>query len=152
MKLNQLLESKVISVNERGLTSTQWSVYNTDTKRIRYSSSPTSDITAETVTVSGFAVSQKDFSGIETTASRRYTATGMERAHTDGRGNTTTTVTDIAGRSISVTDAAGNVTTTAYCACCDQPATVTDALSNTTHYRYDVRGRKVAEWGTSNEI
>ena len=29
------LESKVISVNERGLTSTQWSVYNTDTKRIR---------------------------------------------------------------------------------------------------------------------
>ena len=152
MKLNQLLESKVISVNERGLTSTQWSVYNTDTKRIRYSSVPTSNITAEAVTVDGFAVSQKDFSGIVTTASRRYTATGMERAHTDGRGNTTTTVTDIAGRSISVTDAAGNVTTAAYCPCCDQPATVTDAMGNTTHYRYDVRGRKVAEWGTSNEI
>ena len=149
MKLNQLLESKVISVNERGLTSTQWGVYNTDTKRIRYSSVPTSNITAETVTVSGFAVSQKDFYGIVTTASRRYTATGMELAHTDGRGNTTTTVTDIAGRSISVTDAAGNVTTTAYCACCDQPATVTDALGNTTHYRYDIRGRKVAEWGTA---
>ena len=127
----------------------QWSVYNTDTKRIRYSSSPTSDITAEAVTVSGFAVSQKDFSGIVTTASRRYTATGMELAHTDGRGNTTTTVTDIAGRTIAVTDAAGNVTTTAYCACCDQPATVTEALGNTTHYRYDIRGRKVAEWGTA---
>ena len=52
-QLSPTLESKVISVNERGLTSTQWSVYNTDTKRIRYSS-PTSDITAETVTVSGF--------------------------------------------------------------------------------------------------
>ncbi len=53
-QLSPTLENKVISVNERGLTSTQWSVYNTDTKRIRYSSSPTSDITAETVTVSGF--------------------------------------------------------------------------------------------------
>ena len=89
------------------------------------------------MTVDGFAVSQKDVYGIVTTATR---------------GNTTTTVTDIAGRSISVTDAAGNVTTTTYCPCCDQPATVTDALGNTTHYRYDIRGRKVAEWGTSNEI
>ena len=52
-QLSPTLESKVISVNERGLTSVQWSVYNTDTKRIRYSS-PTSDITAETVTVSSF--------------------------------------------------------------------------------------------------
>ena len=149
-QLSPTLESKVISVNERGLTSMQWSVYNTDTKQIRYSS-PTSDITAKTVTVSGFAVSQKDFYGIVTTASRRYTATGMELAHTDGRGNTTTTVTDIAGRSISVTDAAGNVTDTAYCACCDQPATVTDAMGNVTHYRYDIRGRKVAEWGTASQ-
>ncbi|MBQ3144699.1 MAG: hypothetical protein IJB89_09315, partial [Akkermansia sp.] len=28
------------------------------------------------------------------------------------------------------------------------PATVTDAQGNTSCYRYDVRGRKVAEWGT----
>lgn len=31
----------------------------------------------------------------------------------------------------------------------DAPATITDALGNTTCYRYDVRGRKVAEWGTA---
>ena len=73
----------------------------------------------------------------------------MELAHSDGRGNTTTTVTDIAGRPTCVTDAQGNTTTTAYCSCCDQPATVTDAMGNVTHYRYDIRGRKVAEWGTS---
>ncbi len=41
-QLSPTLESKVISVSERGLTSTQWSVYNTDTKRIRYISIPTS--------------------------------------------------------------------------------------------------------------
>ena len=81
-----VLKNSSVSINERGLTFTQWSVYNTDTKRIRYSSVPTSSITAEAVTVSGFAVSQKDFFGIVTTASRRYTATGMELAHTDGRG------------------------------------------------------------------
>ena len=57
-------------------------------------------------------------------------------------------VTDIAGRTTSVTDAAGNTTTTAYDAHHDAPATITDALGNTTCYRYDARGRKVAEWGT----
>ena len=75
----------------------------------------------------------------------------MELAHTDGRGNTTTTVTDIAGRATCVTDAQGNTTTTAYCPCCGQPDTVTDAMGNTTHYRYDIRGRKVAEWGTASQ-
>ncbi|MBR5522554.1 MAG: lipid II-degrading bacteriocin, partial [Akkermansia sp.] len=57
-------------------------------------------------------------------------------------------VTDIAGRTLTVTDAAGNVTTTTYGPCCDQPATITDAQGNTSCYRYDERGRKVAEWGT----
>jgi YD repeat-containing protein len=82
---------------------------------------------------------------------RSYTTTGMELAHTDGRGNTTTTVTDIAGRSISVTDAAGNTTTTVYCTCCDQPTVITDAMGNTTCYKYDHRGRKIAEWGTATQ-
>ena len=39
---------------------------------------------------------------------------------------------------------AGNVTTTTYGPCCDQPATITDAQSNTTCYRYDERGRNRA--------
>ena len=143
------LESKTISISERGLTSSQWSVYNTDTKRIRYSCVPTSDITAEAVVVDGFTLSQKDFSGIVTTATRQFTASGIIHTQTDGRGNATTTVADIAGRTTSVTDAAGNTTTTAYDTSHDLPATVTDALGNTTHYRYDIRGRKAAEWGTA---
>ena len=58
----------MIAVSERGLTSAQWSVYNTDTKRTQYNSEPTSDITAETVVVDGFALSQKDTAGITSTA------------------------------------------------------------------------------------
>ncbi|MBR3940214.1 MAG: hypothetical protein IKJ67_09640 [Bacteroidales bacterium] len=106
--LRPTLENKMIAVSERGLTSAQWSVYNTDTKRTRYSSEPTSDITAVTVVVDGFALLQKDTAGITSTATRSFTAGGMVFTQIDGRGNASTTVTDTAGRSLSVTDAAGN--------------------------------------------
>ena len=45
-QLSPSLAEKVISINERGLTSANWVVYNNSTKRTRYSSVPTSDITA----------------------------------------------------------------------------------------------------------
>ena len=147
-QLSSTLENEVISVSERGLTSIQWSVYNDATKRTQYSTMPTSSITAETVMVDGFVLSQKDTAGITTSATRSYTAGGMGFIQTNGRGNATTRVMDIAGRTLSMTDAAGNVTTTAYDAAHDLPAIITDAQGNTTCYRYDERGRKVAEWGT----
>ena len=75
-QLSATLESKMLSLSERGLTSTQWSVYDTGTKHMRYSSVPTSNITAETVMVDGFTRSQKDTAGIMTTATRAYTAIG----------------------------------------------------------------------------
>ena len=146
--LSSTIESKSVFVNERCLTSTQWSVYNTGTKRTTYRNVPTSTITAETVTVDGIVVSLKNNSGITSTAARAYAASGMTITYTDGRGNATTTETDIAGREILLTDAAGNSTSTTYCPSCDQPATVTDAQGNISSYRYDERGRKVAEWGT----
>ena len=141
-------ESKSFSINERNLTSIQWSAYNGNAKRTTYSNIPTSTIIAETVMVDGFVVSHKDNAGITSFTTRSYATSGMTVTHTDGRGNSTTTATDIAGREILVTDAAGNSTGTTYCACCDNPATVTDAQGNTSCYRYDERGRKVAEWGT----
>ena len=74
-------------VSERGLTSTQWSEYSENPKRIQYSVVPTSDITAETVTVDGFVLSQKDTAGVVSTATRSYTASGMLLTQTDGRGS-----------------------------------------------------------------
>ena len=130
------------------MTSTQWVEYHVGTKRKSYNTLPTSNITAEAVTVDGFTLSQTDNAGVTTTNGRCYTTQGMIQTRTDGRGNTTTTVTDKAGRTLTVTDAAGNVTTTVYDSAHDLPATVTDAQGNTSCYRYDVRGRKVAEWGT----
>ena len=69
-QLSPTLESKSVFVSERGLTSTQWSEYSENTKRIQYSAVPTSDITAEAVTVDGVALSQKDTAGVVTTATR----------------------------------------------------------------------------------
>ncbi len=146
--LSTTVENKNLTIDERNLTFVQWLEYHVGTKRKSYNTLPTSNITAEAVTVDGFTLSQTDNAGVTSTATRSYTSSGMIQTQTDGRGNTTTTVTDKAGRPLTVTDAAGNVTTTVYDSVHDLPATVTDAQGNNSCYRYDIRGRKVAEWGT----
>ena len=123
--LSDTIESKNLTIDERNLTSTQWVEYHVGTKRKSYNTLPTSNITAEAVTVDGFTLSQTDNAGVTTTNTRSYTVNGMIHTRTDGRGNTSTTVTDTAGRTLTVTDAAGNVTTTAYAPAHDLPATVT---------------------------
>ena len=69
-QMSHTLENKSVFVSERGLTSFSWSEYSDNTKRTQYSLVPTSSITAEAVTVGGFALSQKDTAGIVTTATR----------------------------------------------------------------------------------
>lgn len=145
------LENKTVATDPRGNLLTAWTEYGTGAQRTQKNALPTSNITATTTVIDGFTTAQTDHAGVTTTQTRAFTAAGMTLTRTDGRGNATTTKTDIAGRTVSVTDAAGNTTTTAYCPCCDNPATVTDALGNTVHFKYDVRGRKIAEWGTATQ-
>ena len=57
-QLSPTLESKSVFVSERGLTSTQWSEYSAGTKRLQYSTVPSSAITAETVTVTPYIYNQ----------------------------------------------------------------------------------------------
>ena len=143
------LADKLISTDVRGNESISWTVIKTGGKQLSYSTIPTSNITAQSVSVDGFTLSQMDHAGITTTTSRSYTATGVITVRTDGRGNAVTVESDIAGRPISETDALGNTSTTHYDALHDQPSVETDAQGNTSCYRYDVRGRKIAEWGTA---
>ncbi|MDO4818232.1 MAG: sugar-binding protein, partial [Akkermansia sp.] len=147
--LSSTLAEKSVAIDERGLTSTEWTEYGAGTVRDSYSAVPTSSITAHRVMVDGFTVSHSDHAGVASTQSRRFTETGLALTQTDGRGNATTTCTDIAGRTVSVTDAAGNTTSTAYNPYFDEPSVVTDACGKTACYKYDIRGRKVAEWGTA---
>ena len=150
-ELSGVLETKAVIVDERGLTSAEWTEYAENTKRIQKSVIPSSSVTAQTVAMDGWVLSQQNHAGITETAARAYMAAGMTLTRTDGRGNTTTTRTDLAGRAVSVTDAAGNATVTQYDACHDLAAVVTDALGNTVCARYDARGRKTAEWGTGTQ-
>jgi hypothetical protein len=85
------LESKSLTIDERNLTSTQLVEYHNGTKRKSYNSLPTSNITAEAVTVDGFTLSQTDNAGVTTTNGRSYTATGMIQPRTDSRNNTNKT-------------------------------------------------------------
>ena len=140
---------KSITIDERGNSRTDWSVLTAPTKVTSYSSIPTSEITAESLAIDGFTVYQKDYAGITSSASRSYTATGITMMNVDGRNNAITSITDLAGRTVSVTDAANNTTTTVYDSVHDLPAVVTDAQGNTACYKYDHRGRKIAEWGTA---
>ena len=166
-QLSATLASKSISIDVRGNSSMNWAEYTAPSKVTSFSTIPTSSIVAEVVTVDGLTLSQKDHAGIITgvavqsitvevenktiTSSvyRRYTANGLEVKQRDGRGNVTSTSTDVAGRTVNETDAANAATTTVYDAALDQPSVVTDAMGNTSCYKYDARGRKIAEWGTA---
>ncbi len=148
-QLSATLASKSISIDVRGNSSVNWSEYTAPAKMTSYSSIPTSNITAESISIDGFTTSKKDHVGIVTTATRSYTATGITMVNVDGRGNSTTVHSDLAGRTISVTDASGAVSTTIYNDVHDLPAVLTDAMGNTSCYKYDARGRKIAEWGTA---
>ena len=147
--LSTTLANKSSSTDVRGNSSVGWSEYTAPAKVTCFSIISSSEITAEAINVDGFTISQKNHVGIITTANRSYTASGMTLVQVDGRGNATTTAMDQAGRTISVTDAAGAITTTAYDIAHDQPSVVTDAMGNTSCYKYDLRGRKIAEWGTA---
>ena len=166
-QFTSMLKSKTISIDVRSNTTVHWDEYTAPAKITSFTTIPTSNITAEVVTVDGLTISQKNHAGIiaglevqsfatvidDTTITssmyRRYTASGMEVNQRDGRGNVTSISMDIAGRTVSVTDAAGAITTTAYDIAHDQPSVITDAMGNTSCYKYDLRGRKIAEWGTA---
>mgnify|MGYP003305106606 CR=1 FL=1 len=148
-QLSATLASKSISTDIRGNSSVSWTEYTAPTKVSSFSTVPTSNITAESISIDGFTISKKDHAGIITSSSRSYTTTGMTLVNVDGRGNATTVLSDLAGRTISVTDANGAVTSTIYDTACNRPAVVTDAMGNTSCYKYDHRGRKIAEWGTA---
>ena len=148
-QLNPVPEGKILSIDVYGQQSVQWTEYTTPARRTRFSRVPTSDIVAEVLVIDGFTVSQTDHAGIHSSQERSYTSTGMILKQTDGRGNVTTTESDLAGRTVKTMDAEGNMTSIAYSTYCDSPSCVTDAMGGTICYSYDIRGRKAAEYGTA---
>ena len=166
-RLSGTLASKNISIDVRGNSSVSWSEYTAPAKVTSFSTIPTSNITAESISMDGVVLSQKDHAGVtsglevqmlETQVGgelirsyfyRRFFSFGTETRQRDGRGNVTILRSDIAGRTTGVSDASGAVTTTFYDSEHDAPTMVMDDRGNTSCYKYDALGRKVAEWGTA---
>ncbi|MBT9449339.1 RHS repeat-associated core domain-containing protein [Akkermansia glycaniphila] len=143
------VESKSITVDIDGNARRQWTEYGTGTERVQKSQIPTSDAIATVHMTDGFVTKQTDHLQTTNAYTRSYRVAGILQTQTDGRGNTTTAETDIAGRTVKTTDAAGNIQTIAYDPATGQPSLLTDALGKQTCYAYDQRGRKTAEWGTN---
>ncbi|KAA3291199.1 RHS repeat-associated core domain-containing protein [Akkermansia sp. BIOML-A12] len=148
-ELSSVLKKKNITTDIYGHQSMQWTEYGGPTQCIHYSQIPTSDIVATFLAVDNFTVTQTDHAGIHFSQERSYTTKGMILQQTDARGNVTTTEFDIAGRSVKVTNPAGNVTAIRYSSYYDSPICITNALGDTICYSYDIRGRKTAEFGTA---
>ncbi|SEH88843.1 RHS repeat-associated core domain-containing protein [Akkermansia glycaniphila] len=143
------LASKTVTIDVRGNRSVQWTHYGTPTQRISYTTQPGIDAVASQTGMDGFVIHATDYAGIVTNYRRSYTAAGMVMTQTDGRGNATTAEYDTAGRPVKTIDGAGNATTTAYDHVTGQPSCITDAQGKTACYRYDIRSRKTAQYGTA---
>lgn len=146
-----ILESKTISTDVRGNATMRWTEFGEPGVRISRTQIPTAINIAQTITNDGFTVSQLDHAGTQTTFSRQYNTganSGIMLTTTDGRGNTTLVEQNVLGWTIKTTDAAGNVTETAYDLAQGKPSCVTDALGQTRCYAYDLHGNVVAEFGT----
>lgn len=148
-ELSPLLESKEVETDVYGNISETWTEYTGAAQRTTFNRIPTSSITATSIATDGWICEETDTTGIRTTRTRRYTPSGMVWTETDDRSNTTTIQTDIAEREIRRTDSAGAVTSMEYDPNFDQVSRATDALGNTVCYAYDIRGRKVVEFGTA---
>ncbi len=147
--LSSTLESKIIVTDARGHDTMEWTEYGGASIRLQKKSVPGVEHIAQTRIVDGFTTSVTGFDGATASRQRTYAATAITLAVTDVRGNVSAATHDAAGRILTDTDAAGNVTRYAYEQPCDLPTCVTNALGKTACAFYDIRGRKEAEWGTA---
>lgn len=148
-QLSPILESKSIRTDVHGNTYTQWTEYREGTLRQSYDQDPRSIYLAQSKIGDGFVFSSTDFSNITRTQSRHYTSTGIIFKSIDSRKNETQSHYDIAQRLTLYIDALGNKTSYTYDPLSVQLKSITNADGKTSNYRYDQRGRKIAEYGTA---
>lgn len=113
LKLLQTHVKKInLTIDERNLTARQREEYHVGTKRKSYNTLPTSNITAEAVTMDAFTLSQTDNAGVTATYGCSYTTRGMNQCISvgdfastfDADGNQTPVKITIGIRSIAYDD------------------------------------------------
>lgn len=149
-QLSNTVAAKRISTDARGETNIEEvSYHQTMAGRLTTVSNPASDVASTSLEVDGFIVSQTDFSGLARSFARSYTSSGIVYTDTDPRGNTATMKADIAGRTIEEANADGSFVVAQYGSHGDDPVRVETGSGLVACYKFDIRGRKVAEYGTA---
>ena len=142
------VESKTVKTDVRGNQMVRWTVYGQGSSRNVYIKKPASEREIMLIVTDGFTTRETNEAGITRNISFSFTAFGLVENHVDARGNLTVIERDTGGREIQRTDAAGNVTVTAYDHATGQVASITDALGHIIQYTYDKREQKITESGT----
>ncbi len=150
-QLDGVVAAQTVSTNIFGKESRTRTEYGMGPERFFHASNSLMEHSSLRREVDGFTVEETDFFGLKRKWKRTYTQQGVVYDETDPRGNMTTIETDIAGREVARTNAAGNATLTGYGACHDLPVAVTDPLGGQTHAAYDLRGRRTAQWGSNTQ-
>ncbi|MEG0454706.1 MAG: hypothetical protein RR559_05075, partial [Bacteroides sp.] len=143
-----VLARKDITIDVRGNETIVWTEYGTNTKRIEKKRKPDSITNEEQVFIDGMLCSFKDTIGLCSKYSYNFHERGKRVIHIDARGNTNIVEQDIAGRTVKSTDGQGNIISIDYDLATGKTSLVTDAVENTYHCIYDIRGRIVVEYGT----
>ena len=152
-QLSNTVAAKRISTDARGETNIEEvSYHQTMAGRLTTVSNPASDVASTSLEVDGFIVSQTDFSGLARSFTRSYTSSGIVYTDTDARGNTATMKADIAGRTIEEANADGSFVVAQYGSHGDDPVRVETGSGLVACYKFDIRGRKVAEYGTAIQL
>ena len=122
----------------------QWTEYSEHTKRVQYSTVPTSTITAEAVMADGSVLSQKDTAGVVTTFTRSYTVNDSVvdfQPEYDADGNQTRVKTSTGIWAVSY-DTKNRPT--------DFTSMAADNTITTVHCEYDSMGRRAIKRVTMN--
>ena len=150
--LSSTLEADEIVLNERSIETRSWSTYGEGPIRYKFLKKEECTNTSEMTIVDNFAISSRDEKGGLLLFTRNYTETGSSVLIKDGHGNNHTKIFDILDRLISEVDSSGRqLLSISYDSDFNQPSHIVDIQGNDVYYKYDNRGRKIAEWGTGTQ-
>lgn len=145
-----LLMEHTVTKDVRGNVSESWTLDKAG-NLVSWSRTPGCVQDARTISVDGELLQSMGHDGVKTCYAHRYLPEGDLVQVVDGRGNVSVTQSNLKGQTVASQDAVENVTVHQY-------DTVTGLLLKTiqpdgtfSEYAYDVRGRKMAQYGTAEQ-
>lgn len=145
--LNPDLEAEVIEINERGVQTVTRQEYGEPAKRLIQERDSRITGIFQSLVIDGFMVERKYGDQLRSSYGRSFRENGMTLTESTGR-NTISTEYNLKDQVVKMTQGQDRITLFAYDLASGLPSAITDAMGNTHCYSYDIRSRKIAEYGT----